>query len=221
MNNQTTVAQVIAAALVRHGVRTIFSQSLPSAVLLAVEDLGIRQFTYRTENAGTAMADGFARVSGSVGVVSAQNGPAATLLVPGLAEAIKSSIPIVALVQEVDRPTTDRNAFQEFDHFGLFQACAKWVRRVTETDRAEDYVDMAFAIAAGGRPGPTVLLLPADMLKERVSTPARRQAKLGTFPLDRMLADPARISAAADLIAAAKRPLIVAGGGVHLSNATS
>jgi acetolactate synthase-1/2/3 large subunit len=221
MNNQTTVAQVIAAALVRHGVRTIFSQSLPSAVLLAVEDLGIRQFTYRTENAGTAMADGFARVSGSVGVVSAQNGPAATLLVPGLAEAIKSSIPIVALVQEVDRPTTDRNAFQEFDHFGLFQACAKWVRRVTEPDRAEDYVDMAFAIAAGGRPGPTVLLLPADLLKERVGTPARRQAKLGTFPLDRMLADPARISAAADLIAAAKRPLIVAGGGVHLSNATS
>jgi acetolactate synthase-1/2/3 large subunit len=219
MSTEPTVAQVIAAALLRHGVKTIFSQSLPSAVLLAAEDLGIRQFTYRTENAGTAMADGFARVSGRAAVVTAQNGPAATLLVPGLAEAIKSSIPVVALVQDVTRPTTDRNAFQEFDHFGLFQACAKWVRRVTEPERIEDYVDMAFAIATSGRPGPTVLLLPADFLNERVSTPSRRQAQLGTFPLDRVLADPARIAAAADLLAAAKRPLIVAGGGVHLSGA--
>jgi acetolactate synthase-1/2/3 large subunit len=221
MSPDKTVAQIIAAALLRHGVQTIFSQSLPSAVLLAAEDLGIRQFTYRTENAGTAMADGFARVSGQVAVVTAQNGPAATLLVPGLAEAIKSSIPIVALVQDVNRPTTDRNAFQEFDHFGLFQSCAKWIRRVTEPDRMEDYVDMAFTIAASGRPGPAVLLLPADLLNERVTSPGRRQARLGAFPLDRMLPDPARISAAADLIAAAKHPLLVAGGGIHLSNAAA
>jgi len=59
--------------------------------------------------------------------VTAQNGPAATLLVPGLAEAIKSSIPIVALVQEVYKPTTTRNAYQE-STFRMFQACAKWVR---------------------------------------------------------------------------------------------
>ncbi len=80
-----TVAEVIAACLVRHGVRLMFSQSLPSSVVLAAEDAGIRQLTYRTENAGGAMADGFARVSGHVGVVLAQNGPAATLLVAPLA----------------------------------------------------------------------------------------------------------------------------------------
>ena len=126
------------------------------------------------------MADGFARIAGRAAVVTAQNGPAATLLVPGLAEAFKSSVPVVALVQDIARPATDRNAFQEFDHPALFQACAKWVRRITEAARIEDYVDMAFAVATGGRPGPAVLLLPTDLLLERVSVPRRRSAQLGT-----------------------------------------
>src|SRR5690554_1954625 len=130
MPSERTVAEIVTACLARHGVDILFSQSLPSAALLAAEDAGIRQYTYRTENAGGAMADGYARVSGRVGVVTAQNGPAATLLVPPLAEALKSSVPVVALVQEVDRTNTDRNAFQELDHDALFRGCAKWVRRV-------------------------------------------------------------------------------------------
>lgn len=216
-----TVSQVIAHALLRHGVRCMFSQSLPTAVLLAADEVGIRQLAYRTENAGTAMADGFARISNQVTVIAAQNGPAATLLVPGLAEALKSSVPIVALVQDVDRSHTDRNAFQEFDHFGLFHACAKWVRRVTEPSRVEDYVDMAFSAAAGGRPGPAVLLLPADMLIQTLPATSGRLANLGTFPLDRPVADPSLIAAAASLIAEAERPLIIAGGGIHLSGAAA
>jgi acetolactate synthase-1/2/3 large subunit len=63
----------------------------------------MRMIAYRTENAGTAMADGYARTTNKVGVVMGQNGPAATLLVPGLAEALKASIPVVALVQDVNR----------------------------------------------------------------------------------------------------------------------
>jgi len=85
-NNKQTVAEVIVDSLLRHGVKVMFSQSLPSAVLLVAEERNVTQFMYRTENAGTVMADGYARTSGKVGVVSAQNGPAATLLVPGLAE---------------------------------------------------------------------------------------------------------------------------------------
>jgi acetolactate synthase-1/2/3 large subunit len=103
MGNKRTVAQTIAACLIRHGIHSVFSQSLPSAVVLALEQLGVTQIAYRTENAGAAMADGFARVTGRATVVTAQNGPAATLLVPGLAEALKASIPVVALVQEVNR----------------------------------------------------------------------------------------------------------------------
>ena len=130
MSNKTSVAQVITDCLIRHGVRQIFSQSRPTAVLLAVEERGLVQFVYRTENAGDAMADGYASVSGRAAVVTAQNGPAATLLVPGLAEALKSSIPVVALVQDVHRLQTDRNAFQDTIPRAV-RAC-KWVRRVTE-----------------------------------------------------------------------------------------
>ena len=219
MGQKQTVAEAIVERLAQHGVDVMFSQSLPSAVLIAAEDRGITQFTYRTENAGAAMADVFARVSGRAGVVSAQNGPAATLLVPGLAEALKSSIPIVALVQEVNRPEADRNAFQEFDHIALFEPCTKWVRKVVVAERVIDYLDMAFTMATSGRPGPVALLLPADLLKEDMMLPSHRGTRLGHYPLDRVLADPVRISEAADLLADAERPLVVAGGGVHLSGA--
>ncbi len=139
MGQPRTVADAIVERLVGHGVDVMLSQSLPSKVLIAAEHRGIRHFAYRTENAGGAMADGFARLSGRVGVVSAQNGPAATLLVAPLAEALKASIPVVALVQEVNRYEADRNAFQEFDHIALFEPCTKWVRKVTVAERVIDY----------------------------------------------------------------------------------
>ncbi|RVI66454.1 thiamine pyrophosphate-binding protein, partial [Sinorhizobium meliloti] len=162
-----TGAHLLAAALQRHGVKEIFGQSIPSALFLAAPDYGIRQIGYRTENAGAAMADAFARVSGKVSVVTAQNGPAATLLVPGLAEALKASIPVVAIVQDVSRRFIDKNAFQELDHFALFSGVAKWVRRVADPARIDDYVDMAFTAAATGRAGPAVILVPLDVLDER------------------------------------------------------
>ena len=221
MSVRRTVAQTIATCLVRHGIRSVFSQSLPSAVALALEELGVTQIAYRTENAGAAMADGFARVAGRAAVVTAQNGPAATLLVPGLAEALKASIPVIALVQEVNRAQADRNAFQELDHFALFSGVAKWIRRPIEPSRITDYVDLAFATATGGRPGPVVLLLPADLLLEEAPAQSSRGADLGAFPLDRFLPDVEKLDAAAVLLAKAKKPLIVAGGGVHISGAAS
>jgi len=218
-NQKQSVAEVIVDSLSRHGVEVMFSQSLPSAVLLAAEERGITQFMYRTENAGTAMADGYARTSGKVGVVSAQNGPAAALLVPGLAEALKVSVPIVAIVQDVVRAQADRNAFQEFDHVTLFQSCTKWTRRVTEASRVVDYIDMAFANAASGRPGPVALILPADLLLEEITVSDQRTGNLGCFPLDRSIADPDRIEEAVEFLASADKPLLLAGGGVHLSGA--
>src|SRR3954449_3463852 len=140
MVNDRIVAEVVVACLKGHGVEVLFSQSLPSAAILAAEDAGIRQFTYRTENAGGAMADAYARVTHKVGVVTAQNGPAATLLVAPLAEALKSSVPVVALVQEITSDISDRNAFQELNHLALFESVTKWVRRVEDVDRIDDYV---------------------------------------------------------------------------------
>jgi acetolactate synthase-1/2/3 large subunit len=220
VTSNSSAAVTIAAGLKRHGVEVTFGQSLPSAIQLANPLFGIRQIAYRAENAGGVMADAYARVSHKVAVVTAQNGPAATLLVAPLAEAFKASIPVVALVQEVARDTYDKNAFQEMDHFALFSSCAKWVRRVDRASRTDDYLDMAFTAAATGRPGPAVLLCPADYLNEAVETIERRHAQLGTYPLDRVSPDPAQVARAADLLASAKHPLVIAGGGVHLSGAS-
>lgn len=214
-------AHTVVRAFRRHGVEIAFGQSIPTAFHLAAPGYGIRQFAYRTENAGAAMADGYARVSGRVAVVTAQNGPAATLLVPGLAEALKASIPIVALVQDVARGATDRNAFQELDHVDLFRGVAKWVRRVAQADRIDDYVDMAFTAAAGGRPGPAVLIVPIDLFQDAAPRDSGRVASLGAYPLDRPQADPAAVAAAADLLATAEHPLVVAGGGIHSSGAAA
>ncbi|MEJ5083746.1 acetolactate synthase catalytic subunit [Ochrobactrum sp. MYb379] len=211
-----TVAERIASALKRHGVERIFAQSLPSAVILAAEAIGIEQVAYRQENMGGAMADGYARISGKVGVVAAQNGPAATLLVPPFAEALKASIPLVALVQDVERDQTDRNAFQDFDQISLFQPCTKWVRRLNIADRVDDYLDAAFTAATSGRPGPVALLLPADLLRAQVpNTPNARSFNLGNWPLDRTQPEREAIETAAHLIATAANPVVVAGGGVH------
>jgi len=217
-----TVADALAAGLARHQVTAVFGQSLPSALFLATPRHAIRQVAYRTENAGGAMADGYARVSGRIGVVAAQNGPAATLLVPPLAEAMKASVPVLALVQEVPSANRDRNAFQEFDHEALFASCAKWVRRLGEPARVDDYLDMAVATACSGRPGPVVLLLPRDVLTAAVPrrTTARR-ARLGTFPQDPVRPAAEAVTRAAELLRTARRPVVVAGGGVHLSGASA
>ena len=213
------VADLIAAALQRHGVDLIFGQSIPSSLILACEDIGIRQLVYRTENAGGAMADAYARVSGRIGVVTSQNGPAATLLVASLGEALKSSIPVLALVQEIPTSTLDRNGFQEIDHFKLFSGVTKWVRRLSSSDRVDDYMDMAITAATSGRPGPVVLLLPMDMLHAPATASEHRRIQLGNYPLDRTLPNIQSLKRAAQLLSKANNPVIVAGGGVHLSAA--
>ncbi len=215
-----TVAQRIAIALKRHGVKYLFGQSNPPGVTLAADKLGIPQIGYRQETSGTAMADGFARVSGTIPVVTAQNGPAASLLVPGLAECLTASIPIVALAQDVAAANRDRNAFQELDQVALFQGVAKWIKRIPCPERVEDYVDMAFTAAGSGRPGPAVLLVPQDMFGEKTDQPIdRRSTSLGFYPLDRVSADPRRIEEAARMLAKAERPVVYAGGGVIGSRA--
>jgi acetolactate synthase I/II/III large subunit len=216
------VAEAMAGALVRHGVNIIFGQSNPTALMLAAEAAGIRQLLYRTENAAGAMADAFARISNRIGVVAAQNGPAAALMVAPMAEAMKASVPMLVLVQEVPASQRDRNAFQEYDHFAMFAGVSKWTRRLDDPDRASEYVDLAMTVANSGRPGPVVLLIAKDMLsKPSYGTPLRRTQNLGSFPLDRPRPESGVIEAAADLLANAASPLIIAGGGIHVSQASA
>ena len=222
MENKTTNAMRIALALKRHGVTEIFGQSNPPTVLLAAEAIGIRQIGFRAENSGSYMAQGFSMCSGKVSVIAAQNGPAATLFVPGLAECLTASHPVVALVQDVASNNMDRNAFQEVDHVKLFEGVAKWIKRIPHNSRIEDYVDMAFVAASSGRPGPAVLLLPSDIIFDptEYDIDPGRNISLGYYPLDRVGADQEQIKKAAALLASAKKPFIYAGGGVISSQAS-
>ena len=218
--SQQTVVEAVVEALARHGVTEVFGQSLPSAFFLAAEQRGIRQVMYRTENAGGAMADGFSRASNRISVIGAQNGPAATLLVPPMTEAMLASVPMIAIVQDVPSGTRDRNAFQEIDHFELFAGCAKSIKQLNDPARAADYVDMAVVAATSGRPGPVVLLLPKDvMVAAAQPEPHARTAGFGGFPLDRPRPEAAAVEAAARIIAEATHPVVIAGGGVQRSQA--
>lgn len=214
------VAEALAAGLKRHGVEVIFSQCFPVRTQHVLPQYGVRQIGFRTENSGGVMADGYARITRRIAVLAAQSGPAATLLVPPLAEAYMASIPILALIEEFPRREADKNAFQEFDHVALFSSCSKWTRRVERADRLEDYLDMAIAKATSGRCGPVVLLLPTDVLSE-TAAPSRRSIALGHYPLDRPVPERSVLAEAAELIKRAQRLLIVAGGGVHLSDASA
>lgn len=215
-------AKRLALALKRNGVEVIFGQSNPPHITLACMDEGIRQIGYRQENTGSYMAQGYGMCTGKVPVVTAQNGPAATLLVAGLAECLKASHPIVAIVQEVAGELLDKNAFQEMDHVKLFEGVSKWIRKIPCKERIEDYVDMAFIAAGSGKPGPAVLLCPGDIFTDIEEYPVNeaRSASYGNYPIDRMTADPKNIEEAAKLLSQAAQPLVYAGGGVVSSGAS-
>lgn len=216
-----TVADAIAKTLEKHGIDLFVGQSLPSALHLAAEETSIRQVHIRTENAGTAMCDAYARLTGKIAVMTAQNGPAATLLVPGLAEAMKTSTPILAIVQEVDLIHRGKNAFQEYDHIGLFSTCSKWTGTLDVPERVYDMLNIALTHAVSGRPGPTVLMVSPSVLAAPAPEMPETFVKRGHYPLDRPSADKTKINEAAALLSQAKRPLIVSGGGVHTSGATA
>jgi acetolactate synthase-1/2/3 large subunit len=214
-----TGAQRLAGLLKAAGVRTIFGQSIPATLLHETAAAGIRQVAYRTENAGGAMADGYARCSNELGVVAAQNGPAAALLVAPLAEALKASVPLLAIVQDVPRPNRERHAFQEFDHASLLRGCTKGVLQVDSRSNLEQMASMAIRQAVSNRPGPVALVVPADVLegcgRGRSAAPAHAH-----FPAVRYTSTGTDLERAARALRAASRPLAIAGGGVHLSDAT-
>lgn len=221
MNEKATNAMRIALALKRNGVKYLFGQSNPPTVTLACEDIGIKQIGYRQENAGTYMAHAYAMTTGTVPVVTAQNGPAATLLVAGLAESLKASYPVVAIVEEISLQHEEKNAFQELDHLELFKGVSKWVKRISVHEKIEDFVDRAFLVASSGRPGPTVLLCPKDIIGDTTEYLYEKRTKnFGVFPLDRPTAEKDSIKKAAELLAHAENPFIYAGGGTISSGAS-
>ena len=183
------------------------------------QEYGIRHILVRHEQAAGHAADGYARVSGRVGVAMATSGPGATNLVTGIATAMMDSSPIVCITGQVSVPVIGSDAFQETDITGVTLPITKHNYLVTDVNDLAYVIYEAFYIARSGRPGPVLIDLPKNVQQaetdfvapqEKVRLPGYRPVGPG---------DPELVGQAANLINAAQRPVILAGHGVLMSGA--
>lgn len=168
----------------------------------------------RDERTGTHMADGYARASGRAGVILAgQNGPGATNLVTGLAQAAAAFSPVVSIAGSLSSGHVFRDAFQEVDQQSLFRPVTKKTLTATRTDRVQEMFREAFRVALTPRRGPVQLNLPRDILSDSASFPDFQEPR--TYRSQNVPAGASSaINEAAELLRSAVRPVIVVGGGI-------
>ena len=215
-----TGAQIVWEVLTREGVDTVFGH--PGGAILPVYDAmpayPVRHILARHEQAAGHMADGYARVSGRVGVVTVTSGPAATNLVTALATAMMDSIPILAITGQVPTTLLGNDAFQETDVTGVTQAVTKHNYLVTDIRDLARVLREALYIAQSGRPGPVLVDICKDVLNDEIDYVFPEKLDLpGYRPFAGV--DMQAIEAAAELINQAQRPVIIAGHGVQMAHA--
>src|SRR5262245_16720694 len=222
--NQLSGAEAFIRMLQKHGVTHVFGlcgdTSLPLYDALARLDHGITHVLTRDERSAAYMADCYARVTGKVGVCEGPSGGGATYILPGVAEANESSIPLLAVTTDISVSSRGKYTLTELDQAALFRPVSKWNAVI---DRAADIpssLRRAFRQMTTGRPGAVHLGLPFDVQRQPVDeAELDADPRYGAAPAARVAPDPASVDAAAAAIAAAKRPVIVVGGGVVLSGA--
>src|SRR5438445_3711802 len=215
MGKMLTGAQILWDCLVREGVDTVFGY--PGGAILPASDallqFPIRHVLVRHEQGAAHMADGYARASGRVGVAVATSGPGATNLTTGIATAMMDSVPTVFITGQVPSKVLGTDAFQETDVTGITLTITKHNALVTDVHQIARAVREAFAIARSGRPGPVLVDICKDAQQARTEFVWPETVEL---PGDRSVPSPRRqdLERAAELIAKAERPLILAGHGV-------
>jgi acetolactate synthase-1/2/3 large subunit len=215
-------AKIIMECLLEQGVDTIFGypggQIMPlyNALYDYTRDGRVRHILTSHEQGATHAADGYARSSGGVGVCFATSGPGATNTVTGIATAHMDSSPIVVVTGQVPIQSIGRDSFQEVDIVGITLPITKHSYALREMGDVAPAVREAFRIAKSGRPGPVLIDVPKDLLVGE--TDYRPEKPLGPYPQAKP--DPAKIAEAAALINKAKRPILYAGGGVNIANAS-
>ncbi len=214
------VAALMADMLAGYGVKYIFGMEDPVQLYHHIDRTKIKPVTIRDEKHGAIMAHGYAKVSGRPGVCAATFGPGATNLITGLLEASKSSVPIIAFIQEIPASQRDRHASSEIDHVAAMTPFTKKVYRIDVPERCCEVMRRAFRMATSGRPGPVVVLCPADVMTIETQADAYCEDAFASFPALRPRPSRYEIDAAARMLAAAKRPVIIAGGGSILSGAS-
>jgi acetolactate synthase-1/2/3 large subunit len=218
-----TGADAVVEMLKAHGVEVIFGlcgdTSLPLYDALA-RSASVRHILTRDERHAAYMADGYARVTGKVGVCEGPSGGGATYILPGLVEANESSIPVLAINTDVAVSSRNRFTLTELDQRSLMRPLTKWNAVL---DRAADIprtFRAAFEAMTTGRPGAAHIALPFDVQNAPVERgDVWADPTLGVFPSRRVAPDPFSIELAAKMLRGSKNPVFVCGGGVVLSGA--
>src|SRR5947207_3326251 len=208
-DNMRSGGEVLVDQLVANGVKHVFCVPGESylAALDAFHDRDVAVTVCRQEGGAVMMAEAIGKLTGRPGIAFVTRGPGATNGSPGLHIARQDSTPLIMFVGQVARDMREREAFQELDYRAVFGSIAKWAIEIDDAARIPELVSRAFYTATSGRPGPVVVALPEDMLVDRVSVPdALAFAPVETSP---GAADMERL---AQLLAGAKRPIVIAGG---------
>lgn len=222
--HEMTGGEALARALLAHGAGPMFGmggfQLLP--FYDACRRLGLRHALINDERCGVFAADAYAKVTGRVGLADGTLGPGATNLVTGLIECLNAGSPVVAFVGDTHRAYSWKNMTQEARQLEILRPAVKDLLRVETIQRAPEMVRRAFAVATSGRPGPVVVSVPEDIAhgthgfeESEFAADPRHQAA----PAIRCRAAQDDLAKAVALLAKARRPLILAGGGVHISGA--
>lgn len=210
-------ADILIEALVSEGVDTVFGY--PGGAIMPVYDAlvqaPIKHVLTRHEQAAAHAAEGYARVTGRVGVCLATSGPGATNLITGLANAFLDSVPMVAITGQVARPLMGTDAFQEVDIFGISMPVVKHSYIVESVAELAAVVNEAFKIARSGRPGPVLIDLPKDIALAECETPDCQGGQFDAVPRP----EARQLNQAREMIAASRKPLVYAGGGIRIAGA--
>ena len=219
MSKLLTGSQIVCEALLKEDVSVVFG--IPGGAILPLYGVlsqypDLRHILSRHEQGAAHAADGYARSTGTVGVAFATSGPGATNLITGLATAMMDSVPIVAITGQVGRAAIGTDAFQETDITGSTLPVTKHNYLVMRADDLGQTIHEAFHIARTGRPGPVLIDIPKDVFTESGEYYPDAPINLPGYRVPGK-AEEAQITAAAKLINAAQRPVILAGHGVVLS----
>lgn len=222
MSEQITGSEAICRALIAEGVDTIFGY--PGGQIIDFYDKlyshsdQLHHILTRHEQGALHAAQGFARASGKVGVVTITSGPAATNAITGIADANIDSTPLVVIIGQVGVTQLGTDAFQEADVIGITLPVTKWAYQVQSAEEIPWAIARAFFIASTGRPGVVVLDLTNDAQKGKLDWDYKKINYIRSYDPDPELQD-ADLKTAADLLNNAERPMIIAGHGVEIAEA--
>lgn len=222
MNEKITGAEGLIKSLIAEGVDLVFGY--PGGAIIPVYDKlydytkELKHILVRHEQGATHAAQGYARVTGRPGVVIVTSGPAATNVITGVSDALMDSTPLVVITGQVASSFLGSDAFQETDVVGITQPITKWSYQIRRAEDIPWAVARAFYIANSGRPGPVVLDLAKDAQIGMLEWSHKKCDYIRSYnPYPKI--DQESLKAAADIINAAERPMIISGHGVMISGA--